>query len=87
MSNECEGCDRLDCRERGCVGHRLSDYNPTDSDVGMAITEVEIITIRYLVKALQALQHASLSTKNGFASDYCDNAADQIRKAIRTVGG
>lgn len=88
MSNECEGCDRWDCRQGGCIGDfDVKKEGVFDGEFGMAVTEVDIVTLRYLVSALQALQDASRATSNGFASDYCDNAADQIRKAMRTVGG
>lgn len=52
----------------------------------MELHDVDIEAIKHLVDALAALQAASSATMHGFVSDYCENAAVDVRKALRAAG-
>jgi hypothetical protein len=52
----------------------------------LALCSVEIDALRHALDALSALQRAQLCTRDGFASDYLQNAADQVRKAMKGMG-
>ena len=46
-------------------------------------TQIDTDTIHYLGKAYDALKHAFESTKDGYTSDYIENAAEQIQTAMK----
>jgi hypothetical protein len=52
----------------------------------LALCSIEIDGLRHALDALAALQSAQLCTRDGFASDYLQNAADQVRKAMKGMG-
>lgn len=60
--------------------------SPGADDQNCELHDVDICTIKHLINALGALQHAYNSTSNGFVSDRCQTAADTIRIALRQVG-
>jgi hypothetical protein len=53
---------------------------------GMELHQVEVGTLERLVDALGSLKDAQAATKCGFVSDFCENAAGEIRKAMRLAG-
>jgi hypothetical protein len=53
----------------------------------LRLSEVEPRTIEMLQIALAALKEADSITERGQASDHMHNAADEIRRAVRMVGG
>ena len=52
----------------------------------LALCSVEISALRHALDALDALQKAQLFTRDGFASDRLDVAADEVRKAMKGMG-
>lgn len=56
-------------------------------EMELCLYSVDTEVIRILVDALEALQKASNKAHEGFVEDYCENAAKEIRKAIRVAGG
>lgn len=51
MSNECEDCDRMDCRMRGCIGPSDNDERNTEMSVTIKRPiEVEPATMRVYLK-------------------------------------
>lgn len=58
-----------------------------EGELNLSLFSVEVETIRHLLSAVEALQRAGNLTSMGFASDYCENAMVEIRKAMRSVGG
>ena len=52
----------------------------------LALCSIEIDSLRHAIDALAALQNAQLSTIDGFASDHLQNAADEVRKAMKGMG-
>jgi hypothetical protein len=52
----------------------------------LALCSIEIDALRHALDALAALQRAQISTRDGFASDRLDMAADEVRKAMRGMG-
>lgn len=51
------------------------------------LPEVEADVLEWLVAALRSLQDADKATKLGLVSDHCENAAREIRAAMRLAGG
>lgn len=66
------GMDRHDAYVQGVVDIELSGIEPG--------------TLERLVCALGSLQEAQKATTDGLASDHMENAAREIRKAMRMVG-
>ncbi|UPY35484.1 hypothetical protein [Sediminicoccus sp. KRV36] len=52
----------------------------------LALCSVQIDGLRHALDALAALQSAQLCTRDDFASDCLQNAADEVRKAMRGMG-
>jgi hypothetical protein len=52
----------------------------------LALCSVEIDGLRHALDALAALQSAQRCTRDGFASDRLDMAADEVRKAMKGMG-
>lgn len=50
------------------------------------LCSIEIDALRHALDALSALQSAQLCTQDGFTSDYLENAADEVRKAMKGMG-
>jgi len=47
---------------------------------------IETAVARHLLDAIEALQEAGIKTNSGFVTDYCENAVQEIRKALRSCG-
>lgn len=73
----------------------MSDHQTTDDpeamiaagDASLALVSIEPGTLERLVDALGSLRDAQLATDCGLASDHMENAAREVRKAMRMVGG
>ena len=50
------------------------------------IFAIETVVARHLLDAIEALQQAGTKTNSGFVTDYCENAVQEIRKALRSCG-
>lgn len=79
---------------RGCIQPGEERPIPTDKteaalldgSLTLALCSIEADALRHAVDALAALQRAHVAAQNGFAADCFENAASDVRKAMRMIG-
>lgn len=60
---------------------------PNKRDPQTICGEMEVATLRALANAMEALIHSKNVTGNGFVADHCDNAMQELTKAMSLVIG
>jgi hypothetical protein len=75
---------------RGCI-QPGGDAPETEADprggiVALALCSVDVDALRHAVDALGALQRALIGARHGLAADHLENAAGEVRKAMRMMG-
>lgn len=58
----------------------------TDESQNRALADLEIETARIILDAICLIKEAHRETKMGFAADHCENAVEQLKLALRSLG-
>jgi hypothetical protein len=79
--NECDGCDRMDCRDRGCIGPVTNKKDGLIADIKDKINKLE--EARGLIARAEAL----LAMDQAKLKEVCNGSCVHVRRKTENYPG